>query len=894
LFDCNKYAVFRKDRDTSLTGKVMGGGVIIAVSKEFYSEEAVEFDNILDCICVRVRVGPKRWLYVSVVYFPPNTNIQLYKSYYNMLSLVPVVGNDLLIMGDFNIPRYIAASGYGCELTEELCLFQNLMNAVQLNEFVNYKGKLLDLVITNIDSMALESVRSEDAVVPVDNYHPALNCNFEVSVKVKEAPRDSESYNFKKGDYMKLYEELKGKNWEILNTIDTVDSAVDHFYKLTYEAMDRAIPKCRKCRYKYPKWYTRDIIKKLKSKDRHRQKYRRKGSLYHYHKFTMMRRELRQDIQKAHELYIANVQDSISAGDSKTFWEYIKSGKSSETIPDEMVYGDKRVETASEIVELFAEYFSSVYTPRDGKAVIADCEQMVSGTGGSPCIEKTDVLEAIRKLKPKKSVGDDMIPSYIVKACKDIFAGPLCCIFNLCLAKGIFPKTWKTAKVCPIFKKGNKREVSNYRPVSILSVFSRVFECILYQHLYSGFKASISNFQHGFTKGRSTVSNLGNFTEFVCAGVDEGSQVDVIYTDFGKAFDTVDHELLIWKLKMVEVSPKVIELIRSYLDDRQQYVVFKNYNSAKYTAVSGVPQGSNLGPLLFLIFVNDLPEKVNNSKIMMFADDVKIYHKINIMEDCYELQDDLNQLSDWSTLNKLPFNVKKCCVLSFSRKVKSINYSYNMRGVELEKVACHKDLGVTFTSNLDYNKHIQEIVSSSMRSLGFVLRCTKGFTKIKPMIVLYMALVRSRLEYCASIWSPYYRRYIEIIEKVQKRFLRGLYLREKGKYPIMENYVPTYRLLELYNMQSLEVRRSINDLVYLYDVVNSVNDSHLIELIDFYVPKVHCRNNRLFIRKGSNTRYGENSPVKRMCDTYNKFARELDIFGPRCKYLKSVNACFEN
>jgi hypothetical protein len=177
-----------------------------------------------------------------------------------------------------------------------------------------------------------------------------------------------------------------------------------------------------------------------------------------------------------------------------------------------------------------------------------------------------------------------------------------------------------------------------------------------------------------------------------------------------------------------------------------------------------------------------------------------------------------------------------------------------------------------------------------MRNLGYVLRCTRGFTTIKPLIVLYIALVRSRLEYCATIWSPYFKRYVEIIEKVQKRFLRTLYPRENGKYPIMDNYVPTSRLLELYNMQSLEVRRSINDLLCLYDVVNSVNDSQLIELIDFYVPKVYCRNSRLFMRKGCNTKYGENSPPKRMCETYTKFTRELDIFGPRCEYVKCVSA----
>lgn len=351
--------------------------------------------------------------------------------------------------------------------------------------------------------------------------------------------------------------------------------------------------------------------------------------------------------------------------------------------------------------------------------------------------------------------GHDQIPSFLIKDCSNIFITPLLTLFNIALRTSTFPDCWKLAKVCPIHKSGDIRDIKNYRGIAIFPNFAKVFEASVYTTIYSTIKNLISTSQHGFMEKRSTVSNLTCLTKFVSDSLDKRGQVDVVYTDFSKAFDRIDHKLLIDKLSCIGLSNILLNFLSSYLENRLQYVQYNNFKSNTYLATSGVPQGSNLGPLLFILFINDLCDILDCEKLL-FADDLKIFCNINTIDNCLLLQEEIHKIEVWCKSNKLEMNVTKCKVVTYTRKVNPVEFSYTFNNTELIRSQTTKDLGILFDSRLDFVEHINTITASALRLLGFIVRNCKQFSSVSALKTLYFSLVRSKIEYGTVIWNPIY------------------------------------------------------------------------------------------------------------------------------------------
>ena len=325
------------------------------------------------------------------------------------------------------------------------------------------------------------------------------------------------------------------------------------------------------------------------------------------------------------------------------------------------------IDSTSGIIEAFAKYFSAVYVPsRRAETNMNAGINMPNISIGS--FTTHQVSNTIRQMKNCNSVGDDEIPYFIVHDCADILASPLTSIFNRSITLCEFPSMWKRARVVPVHKSGDKATIKNYRPISILPVFSKIFERLIFDRLFSQISQYVSPLQHGFVPRRSTTTNLMIKTEFIANALDQQGQVDVVYTDFRKAFDTIDIDVTLNKLRNIGMNENVINLMNSYLKGRTHYVFYKGCRSIPYEPTSGVPQGSNLGPLLFLIFINDLPIGMRTN-LLMFADDVKLFTKVTNVNDCLELQRDVDRLSNWCKNNLLELNIEKCKVVTYTRKV---------------------------------------------------------------------------------------------------------------------------------------------------------------------------------------------------------------------------------
>ncbi|RVE44642.1 hypothetical protein evm_010728 [Chilo suppressalis] len=380
------------------------------------------------------------------------------------------------------------------------------------------------------------------------------------------------------------------------------------------------------------------------------------------------------------------------------------------------------------------------------------------------------------------------------------------------LNTSIFPDALKETNIVPIFKKGDKYDIINYRPVSILNTFSKIFEKIICPILNTHCKTFLSESQHGFCPKKSTVTNLICYTNQLSKLIDSGGEVDSIYTDFSSAFDKVDHNILIQKLKRYGIHGPLLLWFKSYLKHRVLRVVINGYTSRSFTATSGVPQGSILGPVLFLIFVNDIPEIVKHSKCSIFADDLKLCRPIKSQDDVNLLQNDLDAIQEWCHSNKMVLNADKCFVIKFTKNKIIHTPTYSIDSKQLSQVKAICDLGVILDEKLTFVNHVDDIINKAWRMLGFLKRICRDFHNSTAILCLYSSLVRTVLEYASCVWNPQYKIHKERIERIQRQFTKFLAFKSPN-CPYRANYENRLKHLKI---DTLEKRRKCADILLLH------------------------------------------------------------------------------
>ncbi|MCG8078312.1 MAG: reverse transcriptase family protein, partial [Candidatus Thiodiazotropha taylori] len=432
-------------------------------------------------------------------------------------------------------------------------------------------------------------------------------------------------------------------------------------------------------------------------------------------------------------------------------------------------------------------------------------------------ISENGILKLLNNLKPGKAAGPDGIRPVLLKELRVELAPIIKVIFERSLQTGKLPADWCKAKITPIFKKGDKSLAANYRPISLTCILCRVLEHILASNIVKHLdeQGLLYDLQHGFREKRSCETQLIMLVEDLARSASEGKQTDLILLDFSKAFDKVNHAKLLWKLHDYGIRSNVLNWIRAFLGDRSQRVVVAGEESGSAPVTSGVPQGSVLGPILFLIYINDLPDNVT-SQVRLFADDTALYLTLEGAHDSSVLQRDLDKLSVWETDWDMEFNPSKCQVVQVtgSNSKKPIKATYKLHGEVLETVTCAKYLGVDISSNLSWGSHIDRIVNSANKTLGFVRRNVQ--TKIPGVReAAYNTLVRPQLEYAAAVWDPHHDNRIKQIEKVQRRAARWTVCNYDTRKSVST-------LLETLGWQSLEQRRAEARLCLFYKIINNM------------------------------------------------------------------------
>jgi hypothetical protein len=428
---------------------------------------------------------------------------------------------------------------------------------------------------------------------------------------------------------------------------------------------------------------------------------------------------------------------------------------------------------------------------------------------GSIRFTEKDIFILINKLNVSKAPGPDGIHAKIIKECSVIFAHIFNIIFNKSIREGVVPHQWKEANVRALYKKGKKSMCNNYRPVSLTSIVCKMLESLIRDAVlvYLEKNSKIVANQYGFRPGYSCSTQLLEVMEDFTSFMDLSSDFDCIYLDFAKAFDRVSHVKLISKLHDIGIQGNLLKWIKDFLYNRKQRVMVNGVSSEWTKVTSGIPQGSVLGPILFTIFINDLPIALD-SHVKIFADDTKIY---NTVDKATMIQEDLDKLMQWSTKWLLPFNVDKCSVVHYGSNNTRNVYTMNNRDLAADTLI--RDLGILFQDDLKFGSHINKIVASANGKLGIIRNTFHELNK-DNFIVLYKAFVRPILEYCCTTWSPHNIMYHKEIEKVQKRATKL----------VQHMYTLSYSdRLKALNLTTLYYRRKRCDMLQVYRIINNID-----------------------------------------------------------------------
>ena len=634
------------------------------------------------------------------------------------------------------------------------------------------------------------------------------------------------------------------------------------------------------------KHLSKEAIRKIKYKQTMWKTYRHNGSEEDYAIYKEALNQATAEIRNSKRSYEQKLAFTIKH-DSKSFYAYVRSKQKVQDKVGPLEGSDGNIITEGFLMaENLNEYFSSVFTREDASALPVPetkFEGRESDYLEQLIVTPKMVAKKMRDMKENKSPGVDGIPPKLLLEIVEQISIPLATVFNLSIEEGVVPLEWKEANIIPLFKKGSRSKSEIYRPVSLTSVVCKLLERLIKDHLVDFLVKNnlINPSQHGFLKARSCLTNILCFLEDVTKWVDEGSPVDIIYLDFTKTFDKVPHQRLLLKLKAHGIGNGMINWIVKWLIDRKQRVIVDGEVSNWKSVLSEVPQGSVLGPILFLIYINDLDDDIT-STVLKFADDTKVFRKIESDADRQQLQDDLNKLNEWSEKWQMLFNYGNCKCLHTGHG--NVDAQYTMGDTVLNTTVKEKDLGLTISADM---KVTEQCAAKGNQILGLIRR--NIVYKEKELIIpLYKTIVTPHLEYCIQAWRPYRKKDIDILERVQRRATKMIQKLRNISYEM--------RLKEC-GLTTLETRR-LRDQIEVYKILNgyenidrniffSVKEERRTRGRGITLAKKQCR---LDIRKFSFSQRTVNewNRLSAYCvgaSSVNMFKNKIDMYLRRARYI---------
>jgi hypothetical protein len=810
-FQIHGYVCKRKDRADRI-----GGGCLLYIRDNIVCAEEndlTETENVESLWC-KLCAGQET-IYVGICYRRPNASDQENQDLHNLIKKVcHEKPGEKLIVGDFN---YASVDWTTLHCRPDAVDFVDLTQDCFLSQLVDKPTRgdnILDLVLTTNEAL-VEDVHITEPIGGSDHN----TVTFSMCIQPQVVNWETEYLNYKCADFKSMRSLLSNSDWAKLFEDKHIDQMWNIFYEVLQSAVNRFVPKKRRGKVRKPRWWTKKIEHLRKRKLALWKRYTTSNDYDDYVRYKQELNKATQEIRASKRKLEQRIARKIKE-DPKAFHAYVRGNMKTKDVVGPLTDENGEVITDDySTANKLNDYFSSVFTeevtenlPEPPMMFQEDRDQMLKEI----VFSQDAIKKSIKKLKTNKAPGIDSIVPLVLKECADQIALPLSLLFTQSLNEEKVPEEWKRANVTPLFKKGKRNSAANYRPVSLTSHICKLMETLIRDAIVEHLEKwkLILESQHGFRRGKSCLTNLLEFLENVTKIVDEGHPVDIIYLDFSKAFDKVPHARLSTKLQAHGITGKIRRWIEHWLADRKQRVVVRGKVSKWADVTSGVPQGSVLGPTLFLVFINDIDKEIAGS-LLKFADDTKLIYKVPSPEAAFTLQEDLHRLYSWSQEWLMLFNPEKCGCMHIGRK--NVHYDYFMGDHPIKTIMEEKDLGVMISSSLKSSAHCAYVVKKANRMLGTIKRNFTCRDK-KFIITLYKSMIRPHLDYCSQAWRPYLQRDINLIENVQKRALKCISGFEHLRY---EEQLKRARLT------TLECRRLRGDLIETYKLM------HEIERVDY-------------------------------------------------------------
>ena len=728
-----------------------------------------------------------RPLLVSFVYRVPNSLLEWYNSYESELYMAMKENSYMILMGDFNVDLL-------AETTDNK-KWTNMFRSHGLTQLIKEPTRVTDKTATLLDHVLVsdaEFVQESACIssITMSDHYP-VGLTWRMKIRRKCTGHNVISYRkFSKSDYEimsdNIYSSLDHETFSILD----VNEQVNLFTTSVKTELNKCAPATNKRvkRTKQPVWFNQEI----KSSINIRNMFKNKGDFSSY---KLHRNRTKHLIRKTKKKYYQDMLHSAS-GNSKKLWKCVRdiTGKNSEKantviklVESDMIYTNKQ-----DIANNLNSYFCnaairvlsaidniSIYQPTEEFILFLSSKNIKANSFGIPLITREQVILYLDALDPKKSTGSDNIAARDLKGVSPGIVNVLCNIINTSIVTGKFPCSWKEAKVIPIHKGGSSENMDNYRPISILPIASKLLERHVHSHLYRYFSRNnlLCENQSGFRTNHSCSTCLTNIIEFCYDNINNGNIVGLVALDFRKAFDVINYDILCEKLKMYGCNELTVQWFKSYLKNRTQRVNLPNTLSNSSPINHGVPQGSILGPLLFVIYINDLSLHCHYSFVFKYADDTTVCASGKSVLDIHRsLSYDLLNIEKWCDNNRFAINLNKSStmVICCSQKRKFLNmddFKLKMYSRYLSIVSHVKILGLYIDNNLTWRKHVEYICNGVSCLVGLLYRI-KNYLNYESKVLFYNSYIISRIDYCLTIWGNAPKDALEPLFRLQKRAAR--------------------------------------------------------------------------------------------------------------------------
>ena len=755
------YSFIRRDRNRE------GGGVLLAIKEDLsFVKHDCNTDLDIEAVAIKVSIGSKHILFSSI-YRPPSANICYYNNMVLYMEELVSSAYDTVFMGDFNLDI--------SKRVDKVTEISNLLGAKQLvtkpTRVTQSTSSCIDLIFSTIPNHHIIT-----DVVPLalsDHYMVFTVLNFRLLKTIKQTVFTRSFTNFNKQKFLSdLSKSSKLLSVSGIDNIEDAWSVFNHEYLKICNLHAPLIQHRINTTRKPSPWMTGDIMQLMHERDMLHKRATKSKKPVDWELYKSSRNNINILIRKRKKVLFLN-KIFTDSSNKHHLW------KSLETVLPSRKYGDNMVKETSP--DSFNKFFTSVgvnltKTLQSDNLPSIKANPPSSSFDLSP-ISSSFVFHALDSLPDKTGLDVINHSNALLKAAAPVISDILRDIFNKSIHSAIFPKDWKKALVTPIYKgKGSKCEPTNYRPISITSTISKIFESAINIQItnYLIVNNIITSHQSAYLSGRSTQTALHAIINYLTNSIDDGYITDLCALDMAKGFNTVSHKILLHKLSFYGFSTLCCNFFKSYLTDRSQKVKGFTSFSNELPINIGVPQGSILGPILFLIYINDLPNIFINCKCHLYADDTTIYCRAKTTHEAEKcLQSNLDRVSRWFQENQLVVNVSKSNIMLIGSKASTSNSSIvtSLNGQNLTHVSNIKLLGLQIDSVLNWKLHIDSIGNTLSSKVGLLHRLSR-FVPQKLLIIIYTTLVQSVIDYALTLWGSCHKTYLKTLQRIQNRCAR--------------------------------------------------------------------------------------------------------------------------